>query len=132
MKVLGLDGKTYTLKLYEAEFADENRSKGHLKCRQILKDLYKSDRIFEEVELPGTKGLTADFIIPLRRLLIEVQGIQHYKFSPFFHKNKMEFEEGKNRDKLKKQWADLNNFIYLPLDYRNNNEWKQSILLAYS
>ncbi len=129
MKVIGLDGKTYTLKMNEAGILDENRSSFHLKCRELLKELYPLDRIFEEVSLPGSNKLTADFLIPLRRLLIEVHGIQHYQYSSHFHKDKSQFFKGKSRDTDKKKWAELNNWFYVELDGRlKPEEWKNIII----
>lgn len=131
MKIIGLDGKEYKLKLKEADISDDNRSKGHLKCRKFLKELYPSDRIFEEIELPGTKGLVADFVILLRKLLIEVHGQQHYNFSSYFHKNLIDFEKAKIRDRAKKEWADLNGFIYVALNDKHQDQWKNQLLGAF-
>lgn len=131
MLVIGLDGKEYKLKLKEAEVDDVNRSSGHLKCRKLLKEIYPSDKVFEEIVLPGCNGIRVDFIIPLRKSIIEVQGIQHFQFSPFFHKSKADFFAGKNRDRDKIAWAELNGFRAIVLDAGRSidlDQWKYTIL----
>lgn len=52
MKVIGLDGKTYswTFSGNMPDYDDEkNRSSLHLLARNILKSIYPMDRILEEV-----------------------------------------------------------------------------------
>lgn len=133
MKIIGLNGKEYKLKLKEAEFSDENRSSLHLKCRSLLKEIYPSDSIFEEIGLPGTKDLTVDFIIPLRRLIIECQGRQHYHMTSFFCKTREDFNKGKIRDSQKKEWAILNGFLLVELRYdETEEEWKRKILNVFN
>jgi len=127
-KVIGLDGKKYTLKLQQAEFDDINRSSLHLRCREILKKLYPYDNIFEEITLPGSNDLTVDFIIPLRKCIFECNGIQHYKFSKYFHKTLTDFQASVNRDRLKKEWADLNGYNLVILDGRQMDIWEKQIM----
>ena len=45
-----------------------------------------------------------DFYIPYLpsgRTVLEVNGAQHYKYSPFFHKNRSEFTKAQERDRRK-------------------------------
>ena len=49
-----------------------------------------------------------DFFIPDLLLAIEAQGIQHYQYVEFFHKDGFGFYKHKHRDRRKKQWAKEN------------------------
>lgn len=130
-KIIGLDGEIYTLHLKEHEINDNDRSAGHLKCRGVLKKLYPYDLIFEEITTPDS-DLTFDFLIPLRKLAVEIQGRQHYEFVKYFHKNLGEFNKQKNRDSQKKQWCDLNNYTLVQLDDKDSEEdWKTQILNSF-
>lgn len=126
MKVLGLDGKSYTLKIEPSDVDDENRSSFHLKARSLITQIFPLDSILEEITLPGTR-LKADFLILLRRIMIEVQGKQHSEFSPHFHKNLGEFYKGKIRDEQKREWCQINKFYYVELDSCDTNSWEQKI-----
>ena len=51
------------------------RSEHHLDARKLLRSLYPTQRVLEEVPLPGVR-LFADFYIPTRNAVIEVHGRQ--------------------------------------------------------
>lgn len=129
MKIIGLDEKEYTLKLKHKR---KNKvSKYHKQARELLKELYPSDSIIEELTLPGTKTkrpLYADFFIPRLKTVVEVHGEQHYTYNTFFYSSKMEFFLAKRRDSIKKQWCEHNDIIYVELPYNESREqWKQRI-----
>lgn len=137
MKVVGINGKEYTWNLtgYDV-FNDDKRkrSKFHVKARALLKELFHSYRILEEVKLPGSTQLHRksvlylDFYIPSIRLAIEVHGKQHYEFCPFFHKSKADFVKGLARDEDKIEWCKLNNINIIILKYsESEDEWRQRI-----
>ncbi len=128
MKVTGLDGKIYTWKL-ERKDAKSNESKFHTLAREVLTQLYTLDTIFEEIELPGSKGLIVDFFLPLRKLAVEVNGQQHYEFNQFFHGTIQNFWKSKERDRNKRDWCELNEIQLIELDYRKTEEWTNQILL---
>ena len=58
-----------------------------------------------------------DFLIDELRVLIEVQGQQHYEFIEFFHKSYFNFQKQKKRDKLKEEWAEDNGYTLLKIEY---------------
>lgn len=132
MKIKGLDGKEYSwnLKGYEPSNNDLiKRSDYHLRARELLKNLFPLDKRLEEIPLPGTKGLTADFFIPTRNLLVEVQGEQHYKFIMHFHNNKLGFMQSLKRDNQKKEWCFINSVRLVELPFNETeNEWKKRII----
>jgi hypothetical protein len=132
MKVIGLNGKTYPWNPVgkASQISRENISSHHLRARALLKNIYRTERILEEVALTGTSPvLFADFLVPLYNLIIEVHGIQHYEHVPLFHPTKRDFLQAKRRDEIKRSWCELNNFTYIELPYWEGDlEWKKRIL----
>jgi hypothetical protein len=129
MKVKGLDGRIYGWQMHHFNNILRDHSSLHNKAKILIKDLFRSDELWEEVILPGTKPpLYADFVLPFRRLVIEVHGTQHYQQVEFFH-SKKEFRESRIRDIKKKEWCQLNNLILIELPYMEDiNEWRKRII----
>lgn len=137
MKVKGINGKEYVWNLTGYGVFDDDsrkRSKYHIKARYLLKEIFHSYRILEEVKLPGSTELHRksvlylDFYIPSIRLAIEVHGEQHYEYSPFFHKTKADFLKGKARDEDKIAWCELNDINIIILKYsESEHEWRERI-----
>lgn len=106
-----------------------HKSSFHTEALEIIKEKYKNCSIYEEVTLPGSKRngrslLYADFFIPEHRLIIEIHGSQHYEYSPFFHKSKIDFQKGKARDRDKSDWCELNNIRLIVLPYNEKDQWE--------
>jgi hypothetical protein len=134
LKVLGIDGREYSWNLKQSSHEDHNRSGLHLRARFLLKSIFPFDLIYEEIALPGTeiKGknsvLFCDFYIPLRSLMVEVNGAQHSQYTPFFHGTKLEFARARTRDKIKKQWCELNGITLVEFEHNEKDEqWKTKI-----
>lgn len=130
MKVIGLDGKEYSINLTKYTIKRQSCSKLHERARSLLEYMFPYYKICEEITLPGTKTerqtkpLIADFYIHQKRLMIEVQGEQHYKHNDFFFHDKMTFFKSKSRDNLKVQWCNNNNIYLVELPFNEtNDEW---------
>lgn len=67
----------------------------------------------------STKGalLEYDILIKSKKLLIEYNGIQHYKFIKMFHKTKANFEAQRQRDILKTSLAKENGYNLVVFKY---------------
>lgn len=130
MKVIGFDGRSYAWNPIGNTNTSRDVSSFHAEARRILKLLFPSERILEEVGLPGTQPvLFADFVLPIRNMIIEVHGSQHYQWNQFFHNTKRDFIEGKKRDIKKKEWCKINNFFFVELPHwENEHEWRHRIL----
>jgi len=133
MKIIGLDKKEYSWNVTKYK-AKENCSKLHARARIFLTKQFPYDTICEELTLPGSKcerqirPLYADFFIPQRKLMIEVQGEQHYKFNTHFFNNKIEFFKAQARDRIKIEWCDINDIYLVQLPYHESNkEWAMRI-----
>lgn len=127
MKVIGLDNKEYKWN-YVKYKPKAKCSKLHLRARKLLSGEFPYDTICEELTLPGTKNerqarpLFADFFVPQRKLMVEVQGQQHYKFNSHFFDNKIEFFKAQARDRNKQEWCEVNDLILIQLPYNETDE----------
>lgn len=131
MKVVGLDGKTYTWKLvgHTVRGSDAAGSSYHKRARKLLSQLFPSDIILEEVALPGTKGLRADYVLQNGKLMVEVQGRQHRVFVGHFHKHGLGFLQSLERDQKKREWCERNGIRLVSLQYDDTDErWRDQIL----
>lgn len=127
MKVNGLDGKTYAWTWSSG--STENCSEPHRLAKTLLRKIYTVESIYEEVQLPGSYGLIADFYLPQKQMIVEVHGKQHYKFIPHFHVTYLGFLAHKKRDQNKRQWCEINNISYVELpDNEGLDEWTRRIL----
>ena len=109
---------------------DSHKSSIHIKARKLLRKVFNSCLILEEAFIPIAKykHLFLDFYIPLRKLAIEVQGIQHTKYNSFFHNTKLDFIQQQKNDKDKRQWCELNKIGLIELLYNESQEeWKTKI-----
>ena len=77
------------------------------------------------------RQLILDFVCFDPKIIVEYNGLQHYKIVKKFHRGKTEkeiekkFEDQKYRDNVKKEWAKKNNYFFIEiveiqcLDYNN-------------
>lgn len=128
MKVRGLDGREHTFPPQgHVPNPDElrKRSEPHLKARAMLKSMYPTLRILEEVRIPGAQ-LFLDFYIPQKKIAVEVQGRQHYEFVPHFHEDIHAFRRSKMRDNTKRQWCEAHNIRLIEFpDTESESEWTE-------
>lgn len=131
MKVTGLDNKQYTMYLvdYQPKPSDTRpRSDLHLEVRTLLRELYPSFRLLEEIPLPGSGGLFVDFFIPQLKLMVEAHGRQHYEYVHFFHEDMTGFMKSKKRDANKAQWCKINKITLVICSYAENKDvWKERL-----
>ena len=137
MKVVGFNGREYTWNLSKYKTLDKgrkNRSQYHLRARALIGSIFHSYVVLEEVKLPGSlpahkkSVLYYDFYIPNLKLAIEVHGQQHYQYTSFFHKSKMDFIKAQNRDDDKIKWSEMNDIELVVLKYsETDDEWREKL-----
>ena len=137
MKAFGFDGRERVWNLSgkkPKKNSKRNCSKLHVRTRTILQELFPTYRILEAVKLPGSQTSTrksvlyVDFFIQEKKLVVEVNGRQHYEFVPFYHKTKRDFYKSKVRDKDKQEWCDINGLDMVSLKYTGtDDEWRETI-----
>jgi hypothetical protein len=135
LRVKGLDGKDYKLSLsgrVAGKGDTRARSAGHLLARTLLLELFPFDPPYEEVTVPGCGGvLYLDFLLPARRLVVEVQGRQHRQPSKHFHKGAAGFRKQKGRDRRKREWAELNDLTLIELHDDDTDGWRGRLSNAF-
>lgn len=111
MKVKDLSGRIHHLDTRQNSHPLRSKAacKSNLQyeCGQFLKEKFPLEPILEEVPVPG-ENLTLDFFLALSRICIEVNGNQHDKYVPFFHKSVEQFKQSIERDKRKAEWCAIN------------------------
>ncbi len=131
MIIKTLDGKTIDWKPHlQRKSLTEEKSSYHIKARELLKELYPTCIILEEVSIPLTRSDTVylDMFLPLLKIAVEVHGEQHYKFVACFHRTYRDFLQQKQRDKRKKEWLESNGFKFVELKFNEDLEqWKKLI-----
>lgn len=96
-------------KNYIINWDKSSRSKRQYEVKQFLRKYWSEDFVFEEFPMAGTR-LSFDFYNSSKNIMVEVQGGQHLKYTPFFHgKAKSEFVSQIRRDNEKLKFCKLNN-----------------------
>lgn len=122
---------------YEWEMTFTNAKKGNScpKCK-ISKGEREVSRLLKKYEIPYEmqktfedclykRKLKFDFFIESKKIIIEYNGVQHYKlvhFSLSEEKNIKEFKETKIRDKIKKSFCKKNGIKLITISYKNFKE----------
>ncbi len=98
-----------------------NESKGE----KIINDFLTEQKIIfiREKIFPGCKYkqlLEFDFYLPEQNMCIEFNGIQHYEFNKFFHRNEEEFIGQQKRDAIKLNYCFNNKITLIIIKYDEN------------
>lgn len=133
MKYKDLEGNI--TKWHPTNSPRENASKNHLTALALVKESMPGALIFEECLLPlglKNKNIYLDILVPDFLLAIEVDGSQHEKFNPFFHKDRSVFLRQVQNDLLKEEWCNINNIKLIRLKDNNVGKWRESIVFGAS
>lgn len=99
---------------YRINWDKNSRSNIQYATKQFLKPYWIGHVVYEEFPVFGTK-LKVDIINFTRKIAIEVQGDQHYKFNKFFHGNRNNFLGSILRDSSKLEWFQLNGITLIEI-----------------
>ncbi len=101
-------------------------SKGEIACRRVLDDLnvnYQPQYIIEENRIRINKyKYDFYFVHNGNNYLLEYDGIQHFEYNDFFHKDVSTFEERKMIDVIKTKLAIDHGFKIIRIDYTKNKQ----------
>ena len=132
MKVIDFNGREYILNLDKVSREISHMSSLHKLAIEKIKNNWPSVKIYNEITLIGCKGingkvLCADIFLPSLKMIVEVNGEQHYNFSKFFHKTLAKFNEYKRNDSIKKEWCEINDIVYIELKYSEPELWERQL-----
>ena len=101
--------------------SNEFQSKGEKECKKSIEEITrkpfsKHRPSFLRNEITG-KNLELDCYNDELKLAIEYNGIQHYEYTPIFHKNKDVFYNTKYRDKMKETLCQQNGIKLIVVPY---------------
>ncbi len=112
MIFLSTSGRSVKLKnstKYLIKWDKNCRSKIQKRVKDLLNLYWFADIVFEEIPVVGTR-LTIDFYNANKKIALEVDGNQHYKFNKFFHANsRQNFLAQLQRDDKKEYFCEINN-----------------------
>jgi hypothetical protein len=98
-------------------------SKGEIECKRVLEDIFKvpfnkaRPKFLSNPVTGGNYNLELDCFNEELRLAVEYNGCQHYKYTPFFHRNEDAFMNQKYRDEMKRTKCKENNVILIEVPY---------------
>lgn len=102
--------KEMVKKVQQQSFTNNSfgESKGEIECRRVLQHIFKKPfnkarPDFLRNEVTGNNfNLELDCFNEELRLAVEYNGVQHYKYTPYFHKSYEHFLNQKYRDFMKR------------------------------
>jgi len=94
-------------KKYLIDWDAKSKSNIQFNAKQFLKEYWSNHVVFEEFPVAGTR-LRFDFYNANKNVAIEINGQQHVKFVPFFHKRRSNFVSQIRRDQQKIDFCELN------------------------
>lgn len=112
------------------------KSSGEVIVERFLKEkgvLFKTQFDTLKCINPKTKArLPYDIEVTGKNLLIEIQGAQHYKFNPYFHKDLKSFEYQQYKDDYKLRYAQKMGYklIYINYDHISSGLYTQKLSKA--
>ncbi|MDB4761405.1 endonuclease domain-containing protein [bacterium] len=105
----GREQKIKNSSRYLIDWDKKCRSKIQKRVKDLLYSYWMADVVFEELPVVGTR-MTIDFYNANKKVAIEVDGNQHYKFNKFFHSNsRQNFLSQLQRDEKKEYFCEINN-----------------------
>jgi hypothetical protein len=111
------------LKSNKNQHTSKPDSKGETECREVLEQIFKQpfpkcrpDMLKNSVT-GGNYNLELDCYNEKLKIAVEYNGIQHYKYTPHFHKSKDAFENQKYRDYMKRNICEKNGILLIEVPY---------------
>ena len=103
-------------------------SKGEIECRRVLQNIFnrpfnKARPDFLRNEVTGNNfNLELDCFNEDLKLAVEYNGIQHYKYTPYFHKSYEHFLNQKYRDYMKRTMCKEAGITLIEVPYTVKNQ----------
>jgi|TARA_S200002703_G_scaffold72309_1_gene62635 hypothetical protein len=105
----GFEKKVRSTHKYIIDWEGKSLSKLQKQAKEILYEYWCSDFVYEEFPVAGTR-LSFDFYNASKKIALEVDGRQHYRFNKHFHSNsRQNFLDQLRRDDTKERFCEANN-----------------------
>lgn len=107
------------------------RSHGERELKEIFDELnvrYMKEVKFDKCKSPKGKHLRFDFFLPDYNLLIEYQGVHHYKPINKYYRAQIVHRKTVEHDKLKIQFCDKHNIPLLQIPYWEREKIREIVL----
>ena len=107
----------------ERSLGRPKESKGEMECRSILQQLFNRPfpstrpNFLRNPVTGGNFNLEIDCYNDELKLGVEYNGIQHYQYTPYFHKSQEHFMNQKYRDDLKRRLCRDNGVVLIEVPY---------------
>jgi len=107
---------------HQLKQAEQHESRGEMITRAVLESIFKPHK-FPKVRLdyiinPVTNTpLEFDCYCDELKIAVEYNGIQHYKYVPYFHETKQDFYNQKYRDRIKQELCDKYSIRLVTIPY---------------
>lgn len=136
MKFLNLNGREISVDVRPSKYPrrdkDACRSEFQWRIGQLIDKVYPSVVILEDFYLPG-EGLYLDYLIPLYRIAVEADGVQHSSYSAFFHGTPEKYKKAVVRDTNKEHWCELNGIKLIRIAFNDKeNEILEKLRPGYA
>ena len=101
----------------------KKESKGEAECRRVLQNIFGKPFTSQRPDFLRNPVTGNNFNLELDcynhdlRLAVEYNGVQHYKYVPFFHRNKDHFMTQKYRDDMKRRICREHNINLIEVPY---------------
>jgi hypothetical protein len=114
----GSEKRVTRAKKYLIDWDEKSKSKIQFNAKQFLKNYWVNHIVFEEFPVAGTR-LKFDFYNANKRIAVEINGQQHTKYVPFFHKRRANFVSQIRRDQQKIDFCELNDIKFIEIYSEN-------------
>lgn len=115
MKFKNLNGKEKNINIsnYLVDWNKKERSIIQFKVKKFLEPFWKNHVVCSELPLVSTR-CTFDLYNASRKIVVEIQGKQHYSFNKHFHKSSRTNYLGQiKRDLDKQKYCEINNILLI-------------------
>jgi hypothetical protein len=108
---------------YKPDPSEVDDSKGEIECRRVLNKLFNrpfhKDRpnFLNNPVTGGKHNLELDCVDHELKIACEYNGAQHYKYIPYFHKNKQHFQTQMYRDDMKRRICKDEGYTLIEVPY---------------
>ena len=116
-------------KKYSIKWDSESLSLFQFNVKQFLKKYWIEDIVGEEVLIPQTR-LRVDIVNFSRKIAVEVNGLFHVEYTPYFQNSVEDFERQVYRDVLKEHLLEKNGFEVIEIYEKNmplKEKWVEKV-----